>query len=217
MYWESSLAALLLLLTSSADAAAVPMLRRRGLQVTTKLTPATPFSAPSPLEVTSKYAMLRKTGGRSKHLPTLRALQKQDGIEGTFTINTANNSTPLIPALGGQEFLIEMEWAGTPVVGIFDSGSSDTWLIQGGFSCVNMKGQSQTEASCNFGPAFNGTFNEGSISNQNFKISYADGEFVNGALGYENITIAGVTVSKQEASQISCLLLPFKFEELTWL
>jgi hypothetical protein len=135
-----------------------------------------------------------------------KSLQKQPGLEGKFALSGSNEraptngSTPIIPALGGEEFLVEMEWDGTKVLAIFDTGSSDTWLIQSGFQCVDSAGKNQTQETCAFGPTFNGTFNGGTIPNQNFRIAYGDGEFVNGLMGYEDITIAGVTVPKQEAA-----------------
>lgn len=59
------------------------------------------------------------------------------------------------------------------------------------------------EADCYFGPVFNGTFDEGSIKDENFNIGYGDGEFLTGVLGYENITVAGLTVDHQEVALVN--------------
>jgi len=55
---------------------------------------------------------------------------------------------------------------------INSTGSSDTWLAQKGFQCVNVKGKNQPEADCSFGPVYNGTFTDGKIAGENFNISY---------------------------------------------
>lgn len=59
------------------------------------------------------------------------------------------------------------------------------------------------EADCYFGPVFNGTFDEGSIKDENFNIEYGDGEFLTGVLGYENVTVAGLTVDHQEVALVN--------------
>lgn len=99
------------------------------------------------------------------------------------------------------------------------------WLVQAGFTCVDEDGNTQEvcrcnnvqffvernpmltlvvqEADCYFGPVFNGTFDEGSIANENFNLEYADGEFLTGVLGYENVTVAGITVDHQEVALVN--------------
>lgn len=54
-------------------------------------------------------------------------------------------------------------------------------------------------AQCGFGPTFDfkksKTF--AAIKNENFNISYGDGEFLTGSVGSETITIGGLTAKKQ--------------------
>ncbi|PSR97771.1 aspartic peptidase domain-containing protein [Coniella lustricola] len=102
-----------------------------------------------------------------------------------------------------EEYIAEIEWDGVPVQVIIDSGSSDTWLVQAGFTCVDADGNEQAEEDCSFGPVFNGTFDEGSIADENFNIEYGDGEFLTGVLGYENVTVAGITVQNQEVALVN--------------
>ena len=45
---------------------------------------------------------------------------------------------------------------------------------------------------------FSGTFEEGKVSNEHINIPYGSGEVVAGVLGYEDVTVAGVTVDHQE-------------------
>jgi hypothetical protein len=59
------------------------------------------------------------------------------------------------------------------------------------------------EADCSFGPTFNGTFDEGEIADENFSIEYGDGEFLNGVMGYEDVTVAGITVDHQEVALVN--------------
>lgn len=59
------------------------------------------------------------------------------------------------------------------------------------------------EELCQFGPVFNGTFGEDAIPDQNFNISYMDGEFLTGVMGYETVTLAGITVDKQEVALVN--------------
>lgn len=64
---------------------------------------------------------------------------------------------------------IEKEWAGKISFGgedffvIIDTGSSDTWLAQTGFQCLDINGEKISQADCKFGPLYNGTFDEGKI------------------------------------------------------
>ncbi|KAF3763818.1 acid protease [Cryphonectria parasitica EP155] len=102
-----------------------------------------------------------------------------------------------------DEYIAEIEWAGVPVEVIIDTGSSDTWLVQAGFTCVDEDGNVQEEADCYFGPTFNGTFDEGSIADENFNIEYGDGEFLTGVFGYENVTVAGITVDHQQVALVN--------------
>lgn len=59
------------------------------------------------------------------------------------------------------------------------------------------------DAECAFGPVFNGTFSGGTIPDQNFKIEYGDGRLVTGALGYEDVTVAGITVQDQQVALVN--------------
>ncbi|KAK5120470.1 hypothetical protein LTR85_006125 [Meristemomyces frigidus] len=101
---------------------------------------------------------------------------------------------------------LEVEWAATITFGgedvlvIRNTGSSDTWLVQQGFQCVDINGTDIAEADCYFGPTYNGTFTEGEIANENFNITYGDGEFLSGVVGYTDISIGNITVTHQEVA-----------------
>lgn len=55
-----------------------------------------------------------------------------------------------------------------------------------------------SQAECGFASTYtpDSTFQQ--IPNENFNISYGDGEYLNGILGYDTVTLAGIKVTKQE-------------------
>lgn len=59
------------------------------------------------------------------------------------------------------------------------------------------------KTNCSLGPPFQGTFDGGAISNQHFNLMYADLEFMTGIMGYETVTVAGITVEKQEVALVN--------------
>jgi hypothetical protein len=73
-----------------------------------------------------------------------------------------------------------------------DTGSSNTWVAAQGFRCLT--------DSCVFGPLYQapGTFDP--IDNVYLNITYRDKTNVVGPIGYENVTVAGITVPKQVIS-----------------
>jgi hypothetical protein len=75
-----------------------------------------------------------------------------------------------------------------------DTGSSDTWAVNQNFTCTSGAG------TCHYEDGYDwpGTFQE--IEGVNLHISYQDGTDIVGPLGYEDVTIAGVTVPSQVVS-----------------
>lgn len=73
---------------------------------------------------------------------------KSAGHLGTLRSNVSSSSKHRYGAepvddLGSVEYVAEIEWDGTPVEVIVDTGSSDTWLVQAGFTCVDVDGNVQ--------------------------------------------------------------------------
>ncbi|ROV90509.1 hypothetical protein VMCG_09823 [Cytospora schulzeri] len=149
--------------------------------------------------VSSNVLALKKSGQAAKSSAYLKSM-RAGGSSGSKTY--AYGSEP-VDNLLSDEYVAEIEWDGVPVEVIIDTGSSDTWLVQAGFTCVDYDGSLQSEADCYFGPTFNGTFDEGLISDESFSIEYGDGEFLTGVLGYENVTVAGITVEQQEVALVN--------------
>src|SRR3569833_650938 len=66
--------------------------------------------------------------------------------------------------------------------------------------CESRPENTKKRAACRFGPAYNGTFQYGTVPDvAKYDMIYGDGSEVAGEVGYQDITIAGVTVTKQES------------------
>ncbi|KAL8716451.1 MAG: hypothetical protein Q9220_000358 [cf. Caloplaca sp. 1 TL-2023] len=87
---------------------------------------------------------------------------------------------------------------------IVDTGSSDTWLVQTGFQCVDVQSLiTYPEAECAFGPTYTPSSTFSQIPGENFQIKYGDGESLTGILGTEDVTLAGITVRNQEVGIVN--------------
>ena len=98
---------------------------------------------------------------------------------------------------------VPVELSGESYPLIFDTGSSDLWVAKSTIQCYNEHGNPVARGQCHFGPLFPGTFDEGKAPNVHVNIPYGSGELVEGYLGYEDVTVAGVTVDHQEIALIS--------------
>ena len=66
-------------------------------------------------------------------------------------------------------------------------------------------GQPQAQALCYFGPTYNSSASPtyAVLPNENFNISYADGETLAGTMGYDSYSLGGVTVPNQELGLVN--------------
>lgn len=111
-------------LTSSTVAA-----RQLGVRVHT---PAA-NQASSANVVSSNVLALKKSKKAAKSAAYLSSLRSN------AVSASSNYSYGAVPVdnLLSEEYVAEIEWDGIPVEVIIDTGSSDTWLVQAGFSCVD--------------------------------------------------------------------------------
>ncbi len=155
-----------------------------------------PFKAPSPNAVSPNVLTLtRKTGSLSAAY--LAAIRKNNQVNGVYGF------TPLASVAQGQVFLAGIEFGSESFQAVIDTGSSDTWLAETGFRCFDVAtGAPEPESYCAFGPTYNisSTFNQ--IPNENFNISYADGEVLTGIIGIERVKLAGITVKNQQVAVV---------------
>ncbi|ORY71164.1 aspartic peptidase domain-containing protein [Pseudomassariella vexata] len=84
-----------------------------------------------------------------------------------------------------------------------DTGSSDTWLMSSSFKCLDRAHNPQEQAYCKFGPSYNGDFSGGKITDQHMNITYGGGDSLNGDMGYADVTVASITVPRQEMSLVT--------------
>lgn len=109
-----------------------------------------------------------------------------------------NGTVELLSVLAGSVFLALLDAGGETFYVVVDSGSSDTWLINEEFTCVNPVNSAVIpEVQCGFGPTYTLTSTAAQIPDRNFNISYADGERLNGQMISEDLTFAGITVENQ--------------------
>jgi len=171
-----------------------PQLKRRGVKPSFQFTTPVPFTSTNVLTTTSNTLSLtsKKSADGLSYNPRSAAF-----LLGHAVIPTANHSTGLLSLFEGEEFATPVTFGTQTFDFIVDTGSSDTWVIESGFQCVNITTSAPIpEADCDFGPTWNkdSTFKE--IPGENFNITYGDGEFLTGVLGWESVTVAGLSVNQ---------------------
>ncbi|EIN11164.1 acid protease [Punctularia strigosozonata HHB-11173 SS5] len=105
-----------------------------------------------------------------------------------------------------EEYLTDITVGGQSFKVIVDTGSSDTWLAEVGFKCFDLSDTPQPAADCAFGtPGFDPSKSKTFVSypDKNFNITYGDNEFLNGPVGFDTVTVGGLTVTKQEIGVVT--------------
>jgi hypothetical protein len=134
---------------------------------------------------------LRGDGTNTKSVASiLGAHQRQVGGTGYQNITPATTY--------GTQYALDVTFGGVPLSLLLDTGSSDTWIVQEGFRCVDYADEDVDEATCGFGPAYPGDFQYGAIPDEHMYIQYGDGEIVYGPVGYSDISLGNITVTRQE-------------------
>ncbi|KAJ7787523.1 acid protease [Mycena olivaceomarginata] len=90
---------------------------------------------------------------------------------------------------------------GTNFTVIVDTGSVDTWVVQRGFNCVDANGTSVPQSVCAFGT--DGFDTNASTTFESFpdvraNLRFGNGAVLNGSVGFDTVTVGGVSVSHQE-------------------
>lgn len=119
-------------------------------------------------------------------------------------MNTTRSGTPLTAASYGNTFDVEIQFGNQSFLVLFDTGSSDTWVLQSGWQCINATDNSELARSdCSFG---NETYDTSStfeqIPSEWFGVHYGNGDAV-GLLGHEDVTLGGITIERQEVGIVN--------------
>ncbi|KAI0119391.1 acid protease [Daldinia grandis] len=105
----------------------------------------------------------------------------------------------VIAGIQQQEYVIQVEIGKEKFYLVPDTASSDTWVASERFKCLApFSGLEIPQKECAFGPLYKGDFPDGKVDNVNLNISYISGEYLNGPMGFANITVGNVTVPKQQ-------------------
>lgn len=144
--------------------------------------------------VTDNVVLLCSTSGASRGTKYFRLLEQDEPTEHTQPLTNHADQVYLTPiTVGGQSFLV-----------VVDTGSADTWLASSDFKCTVKRSQVTTNSTtlpsnCNFGPLY--TKSKTFISNPatTFSTTYS-GEYLEGILGTETITLANLTLTGQPFS-----------------
>ncbi|KAI1390936.1 acid protease [Hypoxylon trugodes] len=157
------------------------------------------FASKAGLAITDSYhtlARIPRRPGTSRTYDMLRQNQRNRALMDDDEPEGYDN---LRPESHQVEYIMEVGIGSEKFYMIPDTGSSDTWIISDGFKCLDpFYGLDIPQEECGFGPLFKGDFPDGKIDNQNLNISYLSGDYLNGPMGFANITVANVTIPKQQ-------------------
>jgi len=154
---------------------------------------------PSPNRITENSVPLGRANAKTNSLSAgyLQAIRSDNHVDGIYS-RLRNGTADLLSVGAGSVFLAPLDAGGQTFYVVIDTGSSDTWLINNEYTCVNPRNSSVIdESNCGFGPTYSVTATAEQIDNRNFNISYADGERLNGQMITEDLTFAGITVENQ--------------------
>ena len=204
MIYSTGLVALpLLALTAEAvplqsapvDHLARRTLQERGVDIKATTWKPTAFTASRTPAKSSKVMSLKKVNSNRAN-PRSAAYLK--GL--TSKKSTTSGSGQLISLFEGEEYATSITFGTQSFDVIVDTGSSDTWVVQNGFECIDLDtGREASESSCAFGSTYTVDSTFSKISGEEFSITYGDGEYLYGYMGTETVTLADITVEQEVA------------------
>lgn len=107
-----------------------------GLRVTKPLAKRTS----SGHSVSSNVLKLKRGGKAAKSSSYLRTLRTASAVDHQ---RHADGAVIPVDDLLSVEYVTQIAWNGIPVNVIIDTGSSDSWLVQAGFTCVDQQNRMQ--------------------------------------------------------------------------
>jgi len=137
------------------------------------------------------HSLHGKTNAKSA-AAVIGAYQRLTGVGFVYQNVTATNAY-------GTQYATEVLINGHPMNLLVDTGSSDTWAVTSDFDCIDYAGESVPQVACQFGPPYPESFQYGPLSPpQHMFLRYGDGEVIAGPMGYSDVTLGNITVTKQE-------------------
>ncbi|TPX07809.1 uncharacterized protein E0L32_010496 [Thyridium curvatum] len=103
----------------------------------------------------------------------------------------------------GVAYAVEVDINGVSVNLIVDTGSSDTWSVQSNYTCTDYMGSMLQQGACAFGHTKPQTFQYGPVPDVHLFVQYGDGEMVSGPMGLSDVTLANITVEKQQIALVN--------------
>ncbi|KAL6799892.1 aspartic peptidase domain-containing protein [Trichoderma sp. SZMC 28012] len=158
-----------------------------------------PFQDPSPNTVTTNTIRLSRVKARSSSAHEVSGILSRSDTSGSSTFQKFGEGT-LASVFSNTELAGEVTVGNQTFKLIFDTGSSDLWIPGENFQCVSANLTVQSSSVCNFTTTFKGTYSGGEIRDQHLDVRYGSGQIVAGSLGYESVSVAGITIPDQEIS-----------------
>lgn len=158
-----------------------------------------PFQNPSPNTFTPHTIRLNRVSAESSPSHGTKEILSRSSPSSSSVFRKFGEGV-LAPVLQNTELVGEITIGNQTVTLIFDTGSSDLWVAGEDYRCVTSNITVQSNTICNFTTTFKGTYSGGEIADQHLDINYAGGQFVAGTLGYESVSVAGITIPDQQIS-----------------
>ncbi|RAL10164.1 pepsin-like aspartic protease [Aspergillus homomorphus CBS 101889] len=112
--------------------------------------------------------------------------------------HTPSNTASLLAAQYGTTFDVDVTFGNQIFQLLVDTGSSDTYVMRSGFTCINATTNLEIpEADCLYSAkTYDQSCTYRQIQNETFGVQYGNG-IASGVMAYEDITLAGITVEGQ--------------------
>lgn len=137
----------------------------------------------------------------AEHVVKLKRVgKKAPSSKALLSVLASDDIVELDSAGGGAGYSVEVDLGGNKYDVIFDTGSSDLWVFDSDVQCINANDEDVDNSKCDFGAKFSGDFDDGDIDDEHFYITYGDGSTIYGKLGYEKVTLGGVTVGESSVT-----------------
>lgn len=160
----------------------------------TNLRPSWSYVKDQPVITSQKLVRVSSIRRNTKSAASvLGAHQRQVGGYGYENITSLNAY--------GTQYGMTLSINGVPMLMTIDTASSDTWAAAKTFRCLDAHSNVVPQGACGFAPPLSDDFQYGRVAPaQHMYIRYGDGEVVTGPMGYSDVTIANLTVRKQQVA-----------------